>query len=555
MNKPHTQGMTKSAREFLTLRLGQRVWLPGTRLPTIRQLAQQTGISKSTMARAIKDLGEKGLLDGFKKYHASAEAQSSWNSLHGETRSQRVRMLFEKDILSGAFGLQGNLPSTKELQSRYEVGFRTMRKILHTLQTEGALRASGRGYSLPAIQVRSNRQIIVFITCKGYLAQTSALNHAHNKIVNLFESECLRLGLRVEIVEIDFYDSVQSRRALAKLADSNRITGFVLDVWWDNPANFQRSYHDALARTASFRKPVAILDEFGRFDLPVQFGANPKLQVYRIEGRRAGERMARYILGLGHRSVAYISFNHDAQWSQDRFDGITSQFSRGGCEDGVHLIAGNLPDALLHQFALSGLHENEIKRLISLGRTSSQAEDLRKRWTEFLKAHTARLTGDSRTIARLQKNLAGLRAILAQNLDDEFLAKTCDAFLNVAGSRTIDIAMRPLFEKALADSNITAWICANDTVALLALSFLRECKIRVPGDVSVAGFDNVPVQALENRLTTFDFNAIGFVHQMLNFIVRPPRPRGHYRHSAIDIEGIVLERGTTGPAAPARVLL
>ena len=96
----------------------------------------------------------------------------------------------------------------------------------------------------------------------------------------------------------------------------------------------------------------------------------------------------------------------------------------------------------------------------------------------------------------------------------------------------------------------TCGICANDVTALAALKFLRGRQVRTPGDISVMGFDNAPVVALENRLTTFDFNAMGFIRAMLSFVLRPPKPRGAYRHKTIEIKGIVLERDTTGRARP-----
>ena len=64
-------------------------------------------------------------------------------------------------------------------------------------------------------------------------------------------------------------------------------------------------------------------------------------------------------------------------------------------------------------------------------------------------------------------------------------------------------------------------------------------------------FDNEPVKAIEQRLTTLDFNAAGFIHRMLNFIARPPRTRGPYQHRPIEVEGIVMIRDTAGPARSA----
>ncbi|MGC8765788.1 MAG: LacI family DNA-binding transcriptional regulator [Brevinematia bacterium] len=51
----------------------------------------------------------------------------------------------------------------------------------------------------------------------------------------------------------------------------------------------------------------------------------------------------------------------------------------------------------------------------------------------------------------------------------------------------------------------TAIICCNDDMALITLNLLREYKIRVPEDISVISFDNIPLsEYTEPKLTTFN---------------------------------------------------
>jgi LacI family transcriptional regulator len=52
-------------------------------------------------------------------------------------------------------------------------------------------------------------------------------------------------------------------------------------------------------------------------------------------------------------------------------------------------------------------------------------------------------------------------------------------------------------------SRPTALICANDLLAIGAMEYCREAKLRVPDDVSIVGFDDLPLSAfLTPRLTT-----------------------------------------------------
>jgi DNA-binding LacI/PurR family transcriptional regulator len=272
------------------------------------------------------------------------------------------------------------------------------------------------------------------------------------------------------------------------------------------------------------------------------------VQVYTFEGKRAGERVARFLSGLGHESVAYFSLVHNAPWSRDRYDGIAAQFSRVGHGDTVSIFSDEVHEGMLDLYATSGLNDREVRKLIEVGHPASQVEDLFDRWIRFDKDHAEKRISSSPEFARQRKNLSGLSAILGQGLDANFLAQACNALLSEAGRRSGEIHSNRLFEAALKEQKTTAWVCATDRIAFEAIAFLRKCKVRVPQDISVIGFDNVPVTALEQRLTTLDFNAPGFINQMLGFILRPPRPRGPYRHSTIEVEGILMERDTTGKA-------
>ena len=118
----------------------------------------------------------------------------------------------------------------------------------------------------------------------------------------------------------------------------------------------------------------------------------------------------------------------------------------------------------------------------------------------------------------------------------------CRAATTQAGGYLQEKALHPLFEMALRHADVTAWICSNDGIALAALRFLRSRKIPVPEKISVAGFDNEPFVAVEQQLTTFDFNAQGFVYSILNFLAQPSRLRGPYHHVPIEVEGMVMQR-------------
>jgi hypothetical protein len=61
---------------------------------------------------------------------------------------------------------------------------------------------------------------------------------------------------------------------------------------------------------------------------------------------------------------------------------------------------------------------------------------------------------------------------------------------------------RALFERALEDKGITAWVGCNDKAALSALRYLEGKGRKAPAHLSVAGFDNSR-ESFEGGLTSF----------------------------------------------------
>jgi DNA-binding LacI/PurR family transcriptional regulator len=257
------------------------------------------------------------------------------------------------------------------------------------------------------------------------------------------------------------------------------------------------------------------------------------------------------MLGLGHQSAVFISAQHRDEYSRQRLDGFRDQYAKAGLHDAIHPVISDQIDLhLLHVLAASGLDDPLLRKVIAVDRTESQTNDQFNALIAFKEGKQSPVV-DPKSALILKRNLAIVNDLDARNLDKGFFSRMVTAALTEAGSLFIEASLAPLFKQALTYKNATAWICATDSTALSALRFLKQQSIEVPGKISVTGFDNEPFDAVEQRLTTFDFNAQGFVHGILNFIVRPPRHRGPYRHAPVEIEGIIIERGTTGKAKSA----
>ncbi len=106
-----------------------------------------------------------------------------------------------------------------------------------------------------------------------------------------------------------------------------------------------------------------------------------------------------------------------------------------------------------------------------------------------------------------------------------------------AAARLLDRSPRP-----------TAILAVNDLLAISVLRLLADRGLRVPQDVSVAGFDDIDVASfLCPSLTTVRINAeeVGRTAARLIFerMADPERP-----HQCICIPAELIQRGSTGPA-------
>ncbi len=99
------------------------------------------------------------------------------------------------------------------------------------------------------------------------------------------------------------------------------------------------------------------------------------------------------------------------------------------------------------------------------------------------------------------QRMAGYReALAAAGIDPESAPLVTGDYQQESGF----VGARALLDRPLAERP-TALVCANDLMAIGALLYCREIGLRVPQDISICGFDNIPLAALiEPALTSVD---------------------------------------------------
>jgi DNA-binding LacI/PurR family transcriptional regulator len=224
----------------------------------------------------------------------------------------------------------------------------------------------------------------------------------------------------------------------------------------------------------------------GAVNCKIPFLGSGRFRVFQI-GMSAnyGSKAAYYLKDRGHKHIAYLSIWHEMPWSQVRLEGIFNVYDQLGTDYSVTPVC-----------------------------TSAQ---------DYYKTH---------------KRLDTL--LMKENEIDPF-------HIGYISNRSV--IRRPIEElcvKALEHREITAWIGANDFLALNGIDYLKKRGIEIPGDISIIGFDDC-FEAINYHLTTYNFNSHALIHAMYNFLLTSQRARLVQKQSELEIcDGYIVERKTVG---------
>lgn len=456
---------------------------PG-RLPTLRSLAARYEASTRTVHSALERLRAMGRIE-------SRPRSGHWRvgDLPGPLRKERRETCQDlgerlcREIREGVHPFDSPLPSLKELSQRWNCHAQTAAKAMEIPVRAGLVVRRGRLHFPAQPKARRQRASRPTILCIGSAGDDGGFEIEFER-----ESDFWR-----ELGAAAAFSGIALQRMSWKHCDAEgtqipvgpSVLGVVASTWHlcDPVALYQ-----ALARV---RVPVCIWVESPSVRL--REGLCSRFHFHdQGYGPAIGAQVARHLLELGHRHIAYVSPWHGGDWSRNRLAGIQKE------------VASR--DALLDVFA-----NDEAEEVAYFGRARVDPV----------------FTGNfpERALEKiLPEGVGALREFAARELGWSRIRR--------------DAGM--LLEKALA-SRASAWICANDATALIARTWLRKRGLGVPEDVSIAGFDDT-TEALRADLTTLRFGSSPMARSMVLQILSGSRKGSLTRH-----EGAVIARASTRP--------
>jgi DNA-binding LacI/PurR family transcriptional regulator/DNA-binding transcriptional regulator YhcF (GntR family) len=523
--------------------------ISGDRLPPIWQLAARLRISSTSLWKALAVAKETGLVSVVRGGRITAGslgialAGGGLNPDIINTGSvwRRKRAELEQDIVNGDFQESGVLPSAKELQARYAVCAVTLRKMLAALVRAGMLAQNGKLYRVPLAPKKSrHRSVTVFSA--GNDKGIDLQSHRVQKMVEALEYQCGRSDIGLEHVGLDPSDTAMAGRVPDLAAKSKSSIGYMVNLPWAVDRESEERIRDLAAHLAGHGKPMAVLDNAGTFNLPIGKKVRGTMQVFRIAGRLAGRQVGRFLRGLGHRRIAYLSHVHQNEWSRNRLAGLADVFAESGLAYEVApIVLDNVETYYARSSWLGSLPPAEVAKIASIQSVPEQLEFI----IRYLEKGRWPSHWNKSRIDFMQRELTLLHELAKKGHDPRLFVDVRDALLNNVAHQKNEVLFVALFERALAVRGCTAWVTANDGLAGNAMSFLRAKKVNVPKNISVVGFDNMPDRS-DRGLTTYDFCISNIVHRMLWSILHHDARHGGTQRGPTEVEGIIIERETAG---------
>ncbi|MDG5816525.1 GntR family transcriptional regulator [Chitinispirillales bacterium ANBcel5] len=479
------------------------------RLPSVRELAQQCGVSVVTTLRATEYLRGEGLIEG--KWGKGNFVSGLNKEVHfipdppkasAASKYHRTLDRLKKDLLKGTFRSNQPLPSQKQLATIYNVSYPTIRKVLSELVRERTLKQNGSRYYV-FINNRNSKHRIALIGLSLDGNGIKIETERERKFHRLLSEIAVQNGIDIEIVGYnDYLDKprfyLPRGHTLETYLKSRNVCGIILS-----------SYHmgdsaACLSMLIGTQIPVSIWIE----DQKVLQKSKAYSSFYKrltffdsSYSKLPGEDVGNYLFEKGHREIAYISPFHSGVWSQNRLQGLKKAALAFGPTHRVYpFVSDKYCDdyKYLEEATKEGNFEHEFC-----------GEKIRHKLEPFIGTRFPRLKYE-------------LNCLLRDNL----IFDGCKEF----------------FRQAASNNQISAWVCANDLVACMVMEHWNFSGTPLEKRPALIGFDNT-FRSLELQVSSYEFNTRGEVQSMINHLLDPHSTL--FSGNVIRLHGLVIERAST----------
>ncbi len=311
------------ALKFLRLNLQNGTWPPGCRLPVHKALAEMSGISQSSLGKALAILKREELVTtipgGWIMAGKLSDAPVPPPEENPDRKKwQRVKRQLERDIFAEEFAAGRRLPPFKTLAEKYDTVYHTLKKAVSSLVDDGILvgkRTRARVFhALP-----DDHQSQIILLGQGSFNPNS--NHFLLLPSHPIEAIVLReLDLESQRKNIILTPICFGPSLSASLGEiKGKILGVVVIP---TPDMSSVELGSLLSNHIGSGLPICIFDADGGLHKNLADFSNRRIRFFRLAGASSGRAVGEYLLSMGHRRIACIS-----QFSREKFRFVAERFA------------------------------------------------------------------------------------------------------------------------------------------------------------------------------------------------------------------------------------
>jgi DNA-binding transcriptional regulator YhcF (GntR family) len=476
-------------------------------LPPVRKLAQLCGVSLVTANKAIAQLRNEGAIisrwghGNFTPSHAplatdKARQDDEWH----ESKFTVIVNSIKKDLSSGLYPLNEPMPQIKHLVNIYGVSYPTIRNVLNQLIKENILVRNGNKFFFKTMRSRLRLKIAIIAFGIDYNAVKIATERERNFYRQL---SIAAAGHDVDLEIIcynDYLDTpmffVPENQNLKTYLQKDIFCGIILSSY------HMKNSADCLRHLTLVKKPVSVwIEDHTVLALVSKYSNKDNITFFDASySTQPGYDTAKFLYDKGHRSLAFISPFHASSWSQNRLQGIKNFFKTTNEPYTIHEF---VQDEFISDYSF-------MESIMESGLIS-----------QFLLTSELYKTLNNALHHRIAALKLDVNTLLRDNL-----------IYNYSNS---------LFEMALNQEGISAWVAVNDLTACMIHDFWDFKKIPQKKRPALISFDNT-FESLEKGISSYDFNTSGDVNNMILHLLYPNSALFASKKRVIRIKGTVVQR-------------
>ena len=474
-------------------------------LEPIPSLARQCGVSPCALRNALKRLESEEQIDirprrgVFLRVGPLCPAEPV-PALPPEpigTKRERVRERIMRDTLNGLYPAGLPLPSYKALCDRYGVSRPTLRRIFGSLLRAGLLEHSTSGYRVSSGTDHSSVNQLVVISRTDNVVQLADMTPRSAEMWRSLEQVSNARSVAIKVISVsgflELYRRLGNAAAQRLAGPHGSVLGFLVLTLGLTSDEEAETYQALVSLTIR----AVFLDEMGEHPEMLSRRNRMICRVHCGCTDAPGRIVGQHLIGLGHMRSAFLTTVMTHQWHEKRVRGLRSAYLAAGPGFDISVIGlDSVPDY------------KEVFAVVEKSDAYRQLVAHRQRYPELFGHELAALA-------------------------DRFYSDQAMGYLSAHYWYAL---MHPLFDKAYAREDISAWACVTDLIGILAIDYLGKHPQR---SIAVVGFDDTP-DALRSGLSSYNFNIPAVVRFVFDYL------GGRYSSSTLQnpvvIDGVVTHR-------------